>query len=191
MTLWQRFKTWLDRPLFVIACIVLLGLVVRHFFVTPMMAQPDTSRRHIDTQMLFASKLPDLQGKTQALSQYRGKILIVNFWATWCPPCREEMPELSAFHQKYQAKNVVVLGLAIDDLDKVQAFSKSAPVSYPLFADNDLAMTLSQNLGNDRGVLPYTVLIRPDGTIAEVFFGQINEAVLEQSVTPILGVSQQ
>ena len=189
MNIIQRLKSWLDRPLFVIACIVVLGLAVRHFFVEPIVAQPNAPRGQINTQMLFSSKLPNLSGQTQALSQFRGKSLVVNFWATWCPPCREEMPELSQFHQKYQDKNVVVLGLAIDDLENVQAFNQTQAVSYPLLADNDTAMALSQNLGNDRGVLPYTVVIRPDGSIAEVFFGQVNEAVLEQSVTPIIAAS--
>lgn len=183
-------KKLLNQPLFIVACIIVLGLAIRHFFLEPIVAKPAQAPAQLTTDAFFASRFADDKGVTQALSQYKGKILVVNFWATWCPPCREEMPELSKLHLAHAKDNVVVLGLSTDELDKVQAFSKESPVSYPLFAGEDAVMGLGQSLGNDRGVLPFTVIIRPDGSIAQVYFGRINEAVLAEGLMPIITAHQ-
>ncbi|MEY3882783.1 MAG: hypothetical protein RLZZ379_61 [Pseudomonadota bacterium] len=125
-------------------------------------------------------------GVSQALSQYQGKIIVLNFWATWCSPCREEMPELSQLYEEYKSKNVVVLGVAVDELALVKEFSQATPVSYPLFAAENDGMNLTANLGNDKGILPYTVIIKPDGSVVKTFFGRINKALILASLKPLL-----
>lgn len=161
--------------------IILAGLAVRHFVLTPTIA-PES----IATHTFFAAEFPGLTGEQQAMSQWKGKTIIVNFWATWCPPCLEEMPELSNLYTKYQAENLVVLGISSDELDKIREFSKETPVSYPLLSGDVDAMNISESLGNNKGVLPYTVIIAPDGNIAKTYFGLVNQAILEETFLPLL-----
>jgi peroxiredoxin len=135
---------------------------------------------------LFAATFPDQDGNALALSQWRGKVVVVNFWATWCPPCKEEMPELSHFQEEYRDRNVVVLGISTDDLAKIREFAQQAPVQYPLLAGDFEAMALAESLGNNKGVLPYSVLISPDESIAKTYFGRIDIQKLEQDVHALI-----
>lgn len=111
---------------------------------------------------------------------------MLNFWATWCPPCREEMPELSELHTEYNNKNVVVLGVAIDELALVKEFTQESPVSYPLFSAENEGMELASNLGNDKGVLPYTVIINTQGNVVNSYFGRINKTLISEALLPLL-----
>jgi thiol-disulfide isomerase/thioredoxin len=161
--------------------LIILGLAVRHFAINPMINNPA-----INSAPLFAASLTDSQGVKQNLNQYRGKIIVLNFWATWCPPCREEMPELSQLQQEYKNKNVMVLGIAEDELAAVRTFLQSYPVTYPTFIADNENIDLSTNLGNNKGVLPYTVIIGEDGTVIDTFFGRITKPLLEKSIQNLL-----
>ena len=138
------------------------------------------------TQPLFAATFPDETGKPQRLQQYAGKIVVLNFWATWCEPCREEMPELSALYEANKDKNIVVLGLAVDNVAAISDFVKETKVSYPLFAADMQGMEIASNLGNDKSVLPFTVIIKGDGTVAKTYFGRISKALLEETLVTLL-----
>lgn len=165
-----------------------LGFAIYYYVLSPNGAlnKASTDYSKLSTQTVFASKLPTPDGVSQDLSQYKGKIIVLNFWATWCPPCREEMPELSELYTEYKNKNVVVLGIAIDELSLVKNFSVVTPVSYPLFAAENEGMELGNNLGNDKGVLPYTVIINPTGTVVDTYFGRINKSLIENALLPLL-----
>jgi peroxiredoxin len=138
------------------------------------------------TQALFAATFPDANGQQKALKPYQGKIVVLNFWATWCEPCREEMPELSILHDAYKDKNVVVLGVAVDDVGNINEFLKSNKISYPLFAADDAGMNLAAGLGNSKSVLPFTVIIKADGSIAKSYFGRVTKPLLEQTLLPLI-----
>jgi thiol-disulfide isomerase/thioredoxin len=142
-----------------------------------------------DSKVLFAATFPDSQGLKQALSQWQGKVLLVNFWATWCPPCREEMPELSHLQEKYRAGGLAVIGIATDDVDKVREFAQQNPLAYPLLAGNFEAANLATSLGNDKNILPYTVAIDRDGNIVASYFGRLDKGIVEQTVQPLLSTS--
>lgn len=169
-----------------------LGFVIYYFFLGPNNILKGTEINITGnndsklTQSLFSANLSNADGVSQPLSQYKGKIIVLNFWATWCPPCREEMPELSALYKEYEAKNVVVLGIAIDELAQVKMFTKETPVSYPLFAAEEEGMSLGNSLGNDKGVLPYTVIINSDGKVVKTYFGRITKSLLETALNPLL-----
>lgn len=159
--------------------IVVLGFIIQKVFLSPtgsLNTDRDTSQ--MTTNVFFATTLQDEMNNSQALSQYKGKVLVVNFWATWCPPCREEMPELSALHEAFSSQNVMVLGVAIDEIALVKSFSEETPVSYPLLVAEDEGMALSAQLGNDKGVLPYTIIIDANGSVVETFFGRITKPML-------------
>lgn len=161
---------------------MLLGLATRHYLINPFLSGPG----NLSTAALYAANFTDASGKSQALKQWQGKIIVVNFWATWCPPCREEMPALSRLQDQYRSRGVVVLGIATDDVDKIREFSKETQVSYPLLAGDMEGMNLATGLGNDKGVLPYTVLIKADGTVAETYFGRVDQPLLEQTLLPLI-----
>ena len=137
----------------------------------------------------FAVILPDVKGTMQPMSELRGQILVVNFWASWCPPCREEMPELSELQAMYRDQGLLVLGIAAEDQESVNQFASESPVGYPLFAADTEAGPLSYSLGNHRSVLPYTVVIDRDGHIVKTYFGRITRHLLEQTVKPLLQAS--
>lgn len=161
--------------------IIIAGLLTRHFIWGPTPA--------MTPEALYAATFPDSEGNMQALEQWRGKLLVVNFWATWCPPCREEMPELSQFHEHYRDKGVVVLGIATEDVAKIREFTQETKVSYPLLAGDLDAMNLGTALGNNKGILPYTVILDRDGGVVQTYFGRVNHRLLEEALLPLLASS--
>jgi len=129
---------------------------------------------------LWETTLADHAGKTYALSQFKGKPLILNFWATWCEPCRDEMPEISELASQHP--EIAVLGLAIDEAAAVHEFVESTPVSYPLLIAENEGMPLAEVLGNNKGVLPYTVIISAQGEVTNIFFGRVNRQMLQKAL---------
>ena len=119
----------LTRLLIGLVLLVAAGLLAYRMLAP---AEEITSPSPSGVPALFAATFPDQDGKAQALSQWRGKVVVVNFWATWCPPCKEEMPELSHFQEKYRARDVVVLGISTDDVAKIREFAQQEPVQYIL-----------------------------------------------------------
>lgn len=160
-----------------IIVIVVLGLLIRYFANNPL-----TSKPQISAAPFYTASLVDTSGAKTQLTQYRGKIVVLNFWATWCPPCREEMPELSQLHDNYQSKNVVVLGVAIDEIAAVNAYLQTSPVTYPILLSENENMDLAMQLGNEQAVLPYTVIIDADGNVIDTFLGRISLELLEKSL---------
>ena len=106
-------------------------------------------------------------GPALALSAFQGKPLLINFWATWCPPCVKEMPELDRFSQTFKAKGWHVIGLAIDSPTPVKAFLSKVGVGFDIGLAGMGGTELSQTLGNDAGGLPFTVLIDAQGRIRQ------------------------
>lgn len=171
----------LPSILWAFTLIALLSFTIRYFYNST--SDNDTA---ISSTPFFKSHMVDIHTKPQPLSQYQGKVIVVNFWATWCPPCRDEMPELAELHQAYQGKNVVVLGIAIDELDLVQEYLQTSPVSYPIVVADYAGMNLSEQLGNEHGILPYTVIIDSHGKVIKTFLGRISKPMLEPVLQPLL-----
>jgi thiol-disulfide isomerase/thioredoxin len=160
--------------------IIILGLLIRYFAYNPL-----TSKPQISTEPFFTATLINTDSLKADLEQYRGKIVVLNFWATWCPPCREEMPELSQLQTAYKNKNVVVLGVAIDEMTAVNEYLKTSPVSYPILVSVNESMELATMLGNNQSVLPYTVIIDADRNVIDTFLGRINFSLLENSLQKV------
>lgn len=143
----------------------------------PPQGSPALTKENIDA--LFASTLRDASGKAQALAQWRGKTLVVNFWASWCPPCREEMPGFSRLQAKHAANGVQFVGIALDSEENVKAFTSQFPVAYPLLLGGETGTDLARRLGNARLVLPYTVLLGPAGETRWIRAGGLAERELD------------
>lgn len=130
--------------------------------------------------------LSDLKGQPQSLGQWRGKMLVVNYWATWCAPCREEMPAFSRLHERYNGKGVQFVGISIDDAAKIAEFQKTTPVSYPLLIGDITSMENSAKLGNTRQALPFTAVFDRDGNLAMTKLGRYSEVDLERHLNELI-----
>ncbi|MFY8135378.1 MAG: TlpA family protein disulfide reductase [Aquimonas sp.] len=128
------------------------------------------------------AELRRLDGSTAKLSDFDGRPLLINFWATWCPPCIEELPLLDALHQRSGADGLQVIGIALDDPAAVEKFLGEVPVEFPMFLAKPGRVDLSTTLGNANSVLPYSVLIDAEGRIAKRKFGAFSEASLREWV---------
>ncbi|NOT17036.1 MAG: TlpA family protein disulfide reductase [Sulfuriferula sp.] len=140
----------------------------------------------ISSDAIFASRIADLAGVRQPLAQWRGKVLVVNFWATWCPPCRKEIPDFIKLQQQYGAQGLQFIGIALDERANVQSFADEVGINYPILIGDLEAMVLAKNSGNRLGGLPYTVIIDQKGKIIATETGELNTAKLTAIITPLL-----
>ena len=176
-------KTKLHITIYVVA-IIFLGFSFSRIFLKPVEKNSSSSAP------LFASVINDPDGKPQNLKQFQHKTIVLNFWATWCEPCREEMPELSNFYTENKSKNLVVVGIAIDEEKAVQSYLKKTKVTYPIFVDEDKGVILSKNLGNKEGILPYTIIINSEGNIQKTILGRVHKDQLDAITKPLLQPSK-
>jgi peroxiredoxin len=139
-----------------------------------------------DAAALFNVALPDAEGREQRLDQWRGNVLIVNFWATWCAPCRDEMREFVRFQKADGPKGLQFVGIAVDQTDKVQQFAKEIDLNYPALIGGLGAMQLSQAMGNELMALPFTLVVSRDGKIVHRQLGPLKQVQLEQIIGKLL-----
>ncbi|MDP1733339.1 MAG: TlpA disulfide reductase family protein [Sulfuritalea sp.] len=140
-----------------------------------------------DSAPLFAASLPDQNNKTVALADFRGKPLIVNFWARWCPPCRDEIPELKAVAHSYRTKGLTVIGIGLEaNLPNVKDFIKAYEMDYLLLFAPVEGTSLMQTLGNGRAGLPFTLAIDRAGRVVMHKLGKISRAELEAAAAAAL-----
>jgi thiol-disulfide isomerase/thioredoxin len=126
----------------------------------------------------WSSQFEGLHGEPVELAPWRGKPLLVNFWATWCPPCVEELPLLNAFYNRQVAHGWQVLGLAVDRRDPVRRFLQKLPLDFPVALAGMAGIELSRTLGNPRGGLPYTIVLGASGAVMHRKIGKVTEADL-------------
>ena len=124
---------------------------------------------------LFAATLSDLDDKPVALSRFKGKPLVVNFWARWCGPCRAEIPELIEFRKQHKGK-VEILGIGIEDkAEPAKEFAKAYDMDYPVFVAKEQGIPLMQALGNTKAGLPYTLFIDRHGNVIQRKMGVVRK----------------
>lgn len=134
---------------------------------------------------------PDTDGRLQAVSQWRGKILVINFWATWCPPCLKEIPEFIQWQDTYRVKNLQFVGVAIDDRDSVAEYLQRVAINYPILIAGDEGSVLAHQLGNIINAVPFTVIVDQQGRIVHRQPGELTKEQFPRVVEPLLAVESQ
>jgi thiol-disulfide isomerase/thioredoxin len=135
---------------------------------------------------VMSARLTDLHGKALSIDQWRGRVLVVNFWATWCAPCRDEIPIFIKLQQKHQARGLQFIGVAIDQREKVERFARDFAMNYPVLLGGIDMMELSRRAGNRLGALPFTIIMDRTGAIVSVQVGVLKEAKLEAMLQTLL-----
>lgn len=142
--------------------------------------------QEISAEPVFAASFRDLDDKPQSLGQWRGKVMVLNFWAPWCPPCREEIPDFIKLQDKYGERGLVFVGVALDEKLKVQAFADEIGINYPVLLGEMEAVELARKVGNRLGGLPFTAIIDRKGRIVASEVGGLTMERLEKAVSPLL-----
>lgn len=135
---------------------------------------------------VFQASFKDLTEKNQALAQWLGKVMIVNFWATWCPPCLAEIPGFIRLQNQYGKQGVQFIGIAIDRQNKVKTYAAEAGMNYPVLLGDLEGIDLARRTGNAQGGLPYTVIIDRSGNIVATHLGKLSHEKLEGMIKPLL-----
>ena len=160
----------------VLLLLAVAGVVIDRYSSTQVAPRDDS----ISLAALLAITLPDAEGRAQSIGQWQGKILVVNFWATWCAPCIEEMPMLNEFQRRNAANDVQVVGIAADNAAKVGEYARNSHIAYPLLVDADGALEFSRRLGNSTGALPFTAVFSAEGRRLLARAGPTSNAELER-----------
>lgn len=130
--------------------------------------------------------LIDLSGSTRHLREWEGKVLLVNFWATWCAPCREEIPHIQQAREQYKDREFEVIGIAIDKQQYVEEFRNALAIEYPLLLIQGDPTELLFSFGDEQGVLPHTAILGRTGKILVTHTGPLTSDQLEQLIYPHL-----
>jgi DsbE subfamily thiol:disulfide oxidoreductase len=131
-----------------------------------------------------AWQLKDLEGKPVSSADFKGKVLVLNFWATWCPPCRAEIPDFIALQKEYGSHGLTFVGVALDDegVSVVKPFAKEAGINYPLVIGDEKVVRAYENVE----MYPTTYLIDRNGNIVSRHIGSVTKAEMEQEIKPLL-----
>jgi len=168
------------RQAFVFIAVALVALVAG-LILYPLSREPASLPAGTPSGLLDTA-LESLEGGRQSLGTWRGKVLVVNFWATWCGPCRKEIPEFIRMQQRMGGQGLQFVGIAIDEKDKVAAYVREIGINYPILVGELDAVELSRSLGNGMGALPFTVIVDRQGKVVHTFLGATTEAKLEPLV---------
>jgi thiol-disulfide isomerase/thioredoxin len=131
--------------------------------------------------------LPDLAGQLHSVAEWDGRVLLINFWATWCAPCREEIPAFIAVRRQFKKKGFEIVGIAIDQPEFVTEYARDFAITYPLLYGGEDAIAVGSLYGNRQGTLPYSVLVDAKGRIAYIHSsGVLGESELSSMVAGVL-----
>ncbi len=131
-------------------------------------------------------KMKDMDGRLRKISEWDGKIIVLNFWASWCPPCRNELPGFIELQKKYADQGLQFIGIAVDIPENVRQFMQQIPLNFPTLVDEVEAMKIAGIYGNTLGALPYTVIIDRSGKIVFTHTGELKQSQAEKLISSLL-----
>ena len=149
--------------------------------------------QHLTAETLSSNKnpglpditLPDLGGTQRQLSEWQGKIVVLNFWATWCAPCRKEIPEFITLQQEFGEKGLQFIGIAVEEVEPAKEFSDSSGINYPNLVGQVAGIKYSVPLGNMISTVPFTAIFDRQGNIVHRQLGEISRGKILEIVTPL------
>lgn len=174
----------------VLFVVVALFAIAAGSFVSVQRQRPAATGPSPAAEIFYTQRLPDANGVERSMSEHRGKVVVVNFWATWCVPCVEEIPTFSRVHAEHGGK-VAFVGVGIDSSSNIASFNARFKPSYPLVVAGAGGTELARAFGDDAGALPYTVVLGPDGRVLASHLGRVDEATLQKWLAPYVGPSKQ
>ncbi|MBU1665052.1 MAG: TlpA family protein disulfide reductase [Gammaproteobacteria bacterium] len=177
----------IDKKLLLFAAALALagaGVVAQRFFFSP--ASEAATPVELRSAQFWDASLPDLAGRQQPLTQWLGKVVVVNFWAPWCPPCRKEIPGFIALQEQFGQQGLQFVGVALDEHDKVAAYADGEGMNYPILLGGGEAVDLGRIAGNRLGGLPYTVVFDRKGNAIAGLTGEVSRERMEALVKPLL-----
>jgi len=130
--------------------------------------------------------LPDVSGSMRNMAEWDGQVVAVNFWATWCPPCLKEVPELVDLQHRYSTRGFQVIGIAIQKPEELTEFMSANNMNYTVLADEEPVIEVAEKFGNIVGVLPYTAIVDRSGNIVFVRAGPVTGEEIEVVIQPLL-----
>ncbi|PPK77670.1 thiol-disulfide isomerase/thioredoxin [Methylobacter tundripaludum] len=165
--------------LIIIAAIIALslGVTARHLF---------SSAEKPGVSALPGFTLPDLSGQQRNIAEWQGKVLVINFWATWCPPCLKEIPGFVALQEQYADQGVQFIGIALEDKEPVAKYLSATAINYPILLGGDNGVTLAHQLGNSVDAVPYTLIVDRQGQIISRHPGEFSKEQILEIITPLL-----
>ena len=174
----------------ILAVVIAIGAAVAGYLVNQKLNQPAGKGTPIVVAAVDTRRpdftLPDVDGNKHSISEWDGKIIILNFWATWCPPCRREMPAFIKLQSKYGKQGLQIIGVGIDQKNLVEEFADTIGVNYPILVGQLEATELTKQYGNHYGQLPYTVFIDRKGIIRAIKRGEVKHDFAEKIIQKLL-----
>ena len=175
----KKAALFIGIGLAVIGLLVLAAMLIGRLEDQPEVTKTVAAGSAATASVIYSTSLPDLNGQPQAIGQWSNKLLVLNFWASWCAPCIEEIPILIRLQSKYGPKGLQIVGIAADSASNSANFAKKLDINYPILADEIRALEFSKRTGNRLGLLPYTVVLTSGGDILLTKLGLIVEPELE------------
>jgi len=147
-----------------------------------------TSVEKEEVAKLLEFSFPDVSEQMQSISQWRGKVLVINFWATWCAPCLKEIPEFIKLQAEYQQQGLQFIGVAIEDKQSMSVYLQGNKINYPVLIAGDAGIGLAHQLGNIIDAVPFTVIVNREGQVVYRQPGELSVDKLLSVVTPLIAV---
>jgi thiol-disulfide isomerase/thioredoxin len=162
------------------------GIYLSHWQTTRPVITADKPLTKPASQRRPDFALLDTDDQPRKIDEWDGKVVMINFWATWCPPCRREMPALHKLYETYKDKGFVIIGVAIDEKQNVIDYIDPLEIDYPVLIGDQEGIYITRDYGNRLGVLPYTVVIDRQGNIVYRHRNEITYSMAEQVIKPLL-----
>ena len=168
-----------NKAIIALAAVIALsaGMIVKNLETMPEKGKND---------FLPKFSLPDLTEKNRHISEWKGKILIINFWATWCPPCLKEIPGFIALQDEFGDKGLQFIGIAIEEREPVDEYIDFININYPILIGEDAGIALSHQLGNRINAVPFSIVVDKKGNIIHRHPGEFSRKQIMELITPLL-----